>query len=310
MTEKICPICTTALTAEFVTKNDWNEYDCPVCGHYVLSRTAEVNLKSSPVDYRFSAWIREHQEFGRERPRITTHLIDDIVKNLPNYKPLEKQIILLRSIERKTRFPGFEVMLYLVKDFPLAWAANEAEFSYLLKALEERGLIKQTFVGGSERQVAIVILPEGWDYLDKQVSSPAFTNQVFVATSFDKTLEAVWENGIKKAIERAGYKPYRIDKEPHIDRIDAKIIADIRDSLFIVADVTQQKQGVYFEAGYALALNRPVIWCVNKKHLKKVHFDTRQFNHIVWETPEDLQEQLYDVICVVIGKRKSSQEGD
>ena len=73
----------------------------------------------------------------------------------------------------------------------------------------------------------------------------------------------------------------------------------------MVADVTQQKQGVYFEAGYALALNRPVIWCVREDDLCNVHFDTRQYNHIVWKTSEDLQENLYNLICAVIGKKES-----
>ena len=123
-------------------------------------------------------------------------------------------------------------------------------------------------------------------------------------------LDPVWEKGIKPAIEKAGYDPYRIDKEPHIDRIDAKIIADIQDSKFVIADVTQQKQGVYFEAGFALGLKQSVIWCVRKDNLDKVHFDTRQYNHIVWENPEDLQEQLYNTICAVIGKGKLSQEAD
>ncbi|MBI3815280.1 MAG: hypothetical protein HY279_12565 [Nitrospinae bacterium] len=126
--------------------------------------------------------------------------------------------------------------------------------------------------------------------------------------SFEKELDNVWEDGIKPAVEDAGYDPHRIDKEPHIDRIDAKIIADIKDSKFVIADVTRQKQGVYFEAGFALGLNRPVIWCVREDDLKNIHFDTRQYNHIVWKTPEDLKEKLYDCICAVIGRGKKSEE--
>lgn len=92
-------------------------------------------------------------------------------------------------------------------------------------------------------------------------------------------------------------------KEHHIDRIDAKIINDINDSFFVVADVTQQKHGVYFEAGYAQGIGKPVIWCVRKGDLKNVHFDTRQYNHIVWEDPDEFKENLFELICAVIGKR-------
>ncbi len=305
--EIICPICLQPSIEVAATKGDNKGYKCPVCGQFKFSGSAEAILRNKRADHRLSAWIREHQEFQRESPSITTYLLDDVLKNLPDYKTSEKQLLLMRAIERRTAHPGAEVVM-TKEDYPLAWAKNADELNFLLKALAERKLIS---LHEDRLKVGIVqttILPDGWDYIDKYSSRPVIADRAFIAMSFDKKLEPVWERGIKPAIKRAGYKPYRIDKEPHIDRIDAKIIADIRDSLFVVADVTQQKQGVYFEAGFALALNRPVIWCVNKKHLKKVHFDTRQFNHIVWETPEDLQEQLYNVICAIIGKRKASKE--
>lgn len=70
----------------------------------------------------------------------------------------------------------------------------------------------------------------------------------------------------------------------------------------MIADVTEQKQGVYFEAGYALGLGIPVIWSCRKDDLKNVHFDTRQYNHILWESEEDYAEKLYNFICAIIGK--------
>ena len=70
-----------------------------------------------------------------------------------------------------------------------------------------------------------------------------------------------------------------------------------------MADVTQQRQGVYFEAGFAQGLNIPVIWTVSEKDKDNIHFDTRQFNHIIWQTTEDLKNQLYDFICGIIGKQ-------
>jgi nucleoside 2-deoxyribosyltransferase len=124
--------------------------------------------------------------------------------------------------------------------------------------------------------------------------------------SFSEDLKPIWEGPIFTAITKAGYKPYRVDAEPHSDRIDFKIISEIKNSRFLVADVTEHKLGVYFEAGYALGLGLPVIWCVRKDHLEKVHFDTRQYNHIVWEAPNELENQLYDFICAIIGKRKGT----
>lgn len=302
MTDLKCPICSNTSIRIQTTKGDENEYDCKICGTFLITDSAEATLKNKPYDYRLSAWIREYKEYGREHPKITTYLLDEILKNLPNYKPSEKQLILLRSTERRTSYLGKGVHLNPETDYPLAWAVNPSEFNYLIDAL-----IKRNFVSRLSKGTEYFIEPDGWDYLDKYSSLPAFTNQAFVAMSFDKELDPVWENGIKPAVEKAGYKPHRVDKEPHIDRIDAKIIADIKDSKFVIADVTQQKQGVYFEAGYALGLKLPVIWCIKEDDLKNVHFDTRQYNHIVWKTPDDLQERLYEVICAVIGKGTQKQ---
>ncbi len=85
--------------------------------------------------------------------------------------------------------------------------------------------------------------------------------------------------------------------------IDVKIMAEIKNSRFLVADVTQQNKGVYFEAGYALGLGLPVIWCIKEDDLKNVHFDTRQYNHITYKTEDELKEKLYDFVCAIIGKR-------
>lgn len=124
--------------------------------------------------------------------------------------------------------------------------------------------------------------------------------------SFSENLRPIWEGPIYNAIKKAGYKPYRVDAEPHIDRIDFKIISEIKNSRFLLADVTEHKLGVYFEAGYALGLGLPVIWCVRKDELEKAHFDTRQYRHIVWESADYLEDQLYQFICEIIGKGKEA----
>ncbi|MBI3041478.1 MAG: nucleoside 2-deoxyribosyltransferase [Betaproteobacteria bacterium] len=192
-------------------------------------------------------------------------------------------------------------------DFPLAWASNETELEFYLQTLEERGLIRNPEAETrtlAELDAVLQITSGGWEFLDEQSRASPLSDQVFVAMSFSESLKPAWLDAIRPAIDEAGYRPYRVDSEPHIDRIDAKIVAEIRDSKFLVADVTEHKLGVYFEAGYALGFGLPVIWTVRHDELSKTHFDTRQYNHIVWRDPPELKEQLHLVICAVIGKNK------
>ena len=80
------------------------------------------------------------------------------------------------------------------------------------------------------------------------------------------------------------------------------MIAQIRSASFVVADFTGHRGGVYFEAGFALGLDLPVIWTCKKDDMKDLHFDIRQYNTIDWETPEDLARRLQHRIEATVGK--------
>ena len=66
--------------------------------------------------------------------------------------------------------------------------------------------------------------------------------------------------------------------------------------------MSRQKHGVYFEAGYAQGLGIPVIFSCRKDEIddKKVHFDTRQYNYIAWESIDNLKQRLIERIRAAI----------
>jgi len=93
----------------------------------------------------------------------------------------------------------------------------------------------------------------------------------------------------------------RVDLKEHNEKICDVIVAEIRKSSFLVADFTGDRGGVYFEAGFAKGLGIPVIFsCQKGEWEEKLHFDTRQYNHIIWETPEDLKNKLKNRIMATI----------
>ena len=117
--------------------------------------------------------------------------------------------------------------------------------------------------------------------------------QVFVAMWFDASTTDVWMAGLKPGIEDSEYcSALRVGSLDHNEKIDDRIIAEIRRSGLVVADFTGDCGGVYFEAGYARGLGIPVIWTCRRTGSTKVHFDTNRFNYITWETPEELRGRL------------------
>ena len=118
--------------------------------------------------------------------------------------------------------------------------------------------------------------------------------------NFDKEFDNLYEQFIKIAIEDNGYKSIISKREEYIDLIDDFIMAEIKESRFVVAEFTGQKRGVYFEAGYARGLGIPVIWVCKKDEIGDLHFDINHYNQIDWETPEELKKRLYNRIREVI----------
>ena len=122
---------------------------------------------------------------------------------------------------------------------------------------------------------------------------------------FDDSMNEAWKHGIDPAVRDTGYEPVRIDRKEHVNKIDDEIVAEIRRARFVVADFTHgdtgARGGVYYEAGFAHGLGIPVIFSCRKDRLEEAHFDTRQYNHIVWETPEELRDRLAKRIAAVLG---------
>lgn len=123
-------------------------------------------------------------------------------------------------------------------------------------------------------------------------------DKVFIAMSFDNSMSKARES-IKSAVKLFGYEPILIDVKEHNDQIVPEIFKEIEDSKFVIADLTGQRGGVYYEAGYAAAKNKQVILCC-KKAKKKPHFDVAQINTIFWVNENDLMQRLIDRIKATI----------
>lgn len=128
------------------------------------------------------------------------------------------------------------------------------------------------------------------------------SNYCFIAKSFDDDLDYIHDDAIIPALVETGFE-YILLKGAHVETnqtINDAIIAGIKKAKFTIVDFTGHKNGAYFEAGFALGRGQKVIYCCKKDDLKDAHFDTKPYQHIVWEDAEDLKKQLVDKINAVI----------
>ncbi len=233
-----------------------------------------------------SAIVRNRYEHG-ENIELGYETFKHLLDSSPRIDdPFVKIDLLLKHALRVGGRVDRPFRLDVQKDFPLIFAEDPQEFGfYIAKAIELRLL--EIAPPESYR-----LTLNGWKRLNELNKVDSQSDQAFVAMWFDKSLDSVWEKGFKSGLTACNLEPVRIDLEEHNEKICDRIILEIRRSGLVVADFTGQRGGVYFESGYAMGLGIPVIRTCRKDQVDSLHFDTRQYNHILWESPEDLYEKL------------------
>jgi hypothetical protein len=210
----------------------------------------------------------------------------------------QKLVAVLEHIAKRSRWPGDRVELLYEDSAPLFDAVSADEVGFLVDhLLSVKQLRLETNLSGGK---VVVVTPEGWARLEPPAGGGGIPGRCFIAMSFHESLNAAYTDGIQPAVSDCGFTPVRIDLVEHNQKICDKILAEIRLAQFVVADFTLHRAGVYFESGFAMGLGRPVIWTCRKDQLGDAHFDTRQYNHIEWETPAELRKKLADRIRAII----------
>jgi hypothetical protein len=306
--EQTCPIWGTSATVT-VEKADpflWVVESERAGGKYEVSSTiADGVLKNidNSIKLRLTTWLVHQHQCGTLCPVVS----ESIVRAAQTWPPLsvgDRADRTLKFIADKTGILGQRVDLSTLYSqmLPLTESLQNEERAFLKNYLLQIGWIQLPI---AELYHSVVISIEGYAHLDELLHFGAASSQAFIAMWFDPSMTESYENGLAAGVRDAGYDPYRVDRSHYNDKIDDKIITEIRRSRFLVADFTcgstGVRGGVYYEAGFAHGLKIPVIFTCRSDVIGDVHFDTRQYNHITWETPVDLRDKLNSRITATLG---------
>jgi hypothetical protein len=207
----------------------------------------------------------------------------------------EKVERLLQLSADRTVIAGQGVRFNPLLDAPLVNAASPEEFRYLLLYLRDSGYLGYS----TEQDVTVTV--KGWQRLESPEGARGVRGRCFVAMSFSDELLPAWNEAIEPAAKDCGYTPNRADSKPHSDDINFRILAEIRKAQFLIADFTEHRQGVYFEAGFARGLGKEVLWTCRRDQFLQSHFDTNHYLHTLWDKPEDLRSRLEERIRATFG---------
>ncbi|MCH8147827.1 MAG: hypothetical protein IH987_07515 [Planctomycetes bacterium] len=177
----------------------------------------------------------------------------------------------------------------------ILFSHDRGEKVYFIDAMVDYGWIDPAAVSLNEQR-QLMLTPKGYAHYDElnrgQANSknPVFVAMWFGGKSRTEEMSRLFKDQIEPAINNAGYKARRADSVEHNESIMDHVHDYIRQAPFVVAELTDNNPGVYYEAGFALGLGTTVIYTCPKEAPR--HFDVTAINIVLWDTQEDLCKRL------------------
>ena len=333
-----CLVCGSQATSSPNYTTDRVFYECPVCGRFDLGASdilREMNynrlapyLLYNRFDHQLAIEYRYHttldkdtcdqyrQEFdsGNNTHGRPVHMDEVMIDAWYPKSFAEKIDRILLYLGSKSKHIGDKFMLSHEEmvsalfidryEYDVYGKRSERhnesrrnEAAYILNYLSESSYINCNSGSNLEKNVSIQILPAGYSRIDVLQKHTVNSRNVLVAMKFGDDTRFLRE-AIRKGITDAGYIAIFIDEVQHNEFITPELLKHIRDSKFVVVDLTHQNNGAYFEEGYAMGIGKPVIQLCQKD--TRLHFDIAQKNTIMWATESDIPDRLTNRIKATI----------
>ncbi len=308
-----CPICSSPSTIFAQTVDDGIHVipvECIRCGKYSYTHDLDVKFPFERLQVADRAKISAGL-YHQPQTILSSEILKQFLKHLSPSVGTRAELLLLELSRRhpeigaytgritlglNTIIGGIEADNITIDVFtngqaeellpllPLSHSMNVSEIEFLLDEYLCNGV---GYLNQDRKGKRYRITPEGWARIHALENESLNSKQGFVAMSFDKDLYHVYDEGIEPGFKETEFKPQIMRHLEHNNWIADEIMIQIRRSRFVIADVSRQNQGVYFEAGFAIGLGIPVIWICSEAEFKNRHFDTAQINTIKY-TEDDL----------------------
>lgn len=287
-----CPVCQSTLLTEPRSdgRRDTIHFGCPRCGHFALSRSALEDLpetlrQSQDATAKLSHALRRASD-ASSHDFFSSYTIHEVLKR-PLPRPKEQADLLVRWLAHNLSGPGELVHLNPETHAGVVGAKSPAGFALVLDHLFAVGLLTghQLRTIGAQGQAQATLSFAGWEYFEKLAKGSAAYRKAFMAMKFgDEVLERMLAETFRPAAAQAGFELFKLDDVPRAGLIDDRLRVEIQASDFVVADLSHDNLGAYWEAGYAEGLGKPVIYTCEQAKFEatKTHFDTNHHLTIVW----------------------------
>ena len=326
---KKCPYCGS--NAIITDSGNLKDVNCPACGNFKYEDFAAIygrNIKNEIASFLCHKKLENPNKHyllknsaGESGDKNIIYPSVDEIRSFFPHKFADRISLILIALANKSDFFGDFIELPI----------EELESILFIKRFDEQGeRLDSSKINSQYRQIVdyltdnkyadldiiekgiaeVSLLADGWKRVDELQQSDLNNKNVFVSMAFNEGTEKTRET-IKKGISDAGFSPEFIDEIVHNHQIVPEMFKLIRESRFLILEISDPNYGAYYEAGYALGLGKEVIICCSKdifekdfgeeSKYRKPHFDIAQKQILIWDDYADLQKKLSEWIKAIIG---------
>ena len=311
-----CPIC-GELNCEIWVKDihdPFYYYDCKNCGGFFVPDAHRTIYDYEGVKNKFNlqhlqSYLFYHKSHLRpvicEKEYFNKHITDEFVQ-IYNITPemveswypknfAEKIDLIVLKLGELSTYDGDYVKVFDLANKLFFLSPNKSkniadgcdktvQIQYIVDYLEKENYLADE--GNGFFQLTHKALERIYELQKNQTNN----KNVFVAMKLGEETKELREK-IKEGLKEFNLRI--MDEIEHNHQIIPEMLYEIRNSRFVIAELSHHNNGAYYEAGYALGLGKEVIHICDKKELKSgLHFDVAQVNTIFYDSIDEIPEKL------------------
>lgn len=286
-----CPISNLEATVHKGSNPDRFVVDCLICGRFDISEDAAEDysprLKNEPhLRALLSHTIRKMQTSTR-RPFLNGPLVEQILNEntLPTVGEQANYLIQWFGNQLKATDPASLIEVDFRSLAAEIGAMDWKGSLYIANELDSRGKLQwpgKTM--GSVQSIGLTF--DGWTYYEELQKSYEEGSIAFMAMQYgEEDIEKIYRECFKPAVSLTGFELLLLNEKPKAGLIDNRMRVEIRRSRFLIADLTHENRGAYWEAGFAEGLGKHVFYTCEESKFEKIktHFDTEHQHTVKWD---------------------------
>ena len=132
---------------------------------------------------------------------------------------------------------------------------------------------------------------------------PGFVVILMAMVELDPQLRDI-HSALLRACDKASLHGERVADEAVTEQIDTKVLASISCAEYVIADVTHERPSVYYEVGYAHALDKQTV--ITARLGTTPHFYVRNYPVLFYSSTDELEEKTIEALQKLVGRGPES----